>query len=68
MITLENYCERYAPLRMVRVSREMIESILMEDEDKKNLLIKHTNKIMHEMHEEILFDVKGEGTIFQNII
>jgi hypothetical protein len=40
----------------------------VEDEDKKNLLIKHTNKKMHEMHEEILFDVKGEGTIFQNII
>ena len=68
MITLENYVERYSPIVMLRISRELIESIIEENEVKRNKLIKNANKQLHYMHESVIGDIKGQGTIFQNII
>jgi hypothetical protein len=56
MMTLENYCERYVPLTILKVVRRVVEPVVHSDEEKKNAVIKVGNIIMNEMVDQIIGD------------
>jgi hypothetical protein len=38
-MTLENYCERYVPIIMLRISRRLIDPMIEGDLEKQNTVI-----------------------------